>query len=147
MLPPWMMHPQMRTSMMIITMHYSWSPLTSITFIDEENGHFRLAEAKNTLSAKEWSWPICMMASHRACQKLRHRPWIMMACCLWLHLTGITLISGDWVVKNDSWRIAETTGSSISVMQVCGNHKMDIPTICMMQGVGWYVIWCNVITG
>jgi hypothetical protein len=48
-----MMHPQMRTSMMIITMHYSWSPLTSITFIDEENGHFRLAEAKNTLSAKE----------------------------------------------------------------------------------------------
>jgi hypothetical protein len=48
-----MMHPQMRTSMVIVMVHYSWSPLTGITLIDEENGHFRLPEAKNTRSAKE----------------------------------------------------------------------------------------------
>jgi hypothetical protein len=47
------MHPQMRTGMAIIMVHYSWSPLTSIALIGEENGHFWLAEAKNTLSAKE----------------------------------------------------------------------------------------------
>ncbi len=34
------MHPQMRTSMLIIMVHYSWSPLTSITLVGDENGHF-----------------------------------------------------------------------------------------------------------
>ncbi len=35
-----MIHHYTRTSMLVIMVHYSWSPLTSIALIGDENGHF-----------------------------------------------------------------------------------------------------------